>query len=64
LISSPGKREFRRGVFDAAAGTAASHGPRGSHHVRWLASANCLLDIPADVTELPAASPVQIWDLR
>jgi molybdopterin molybdotransferase len=32
--------------------------------VRWLGSANCLLDIPADVTELPAGSLVQIWDLR
>jgi molybdopterin molybdotransferase len=32
--------------------------------VRWLASANCLLDIPADVTELSAGSTVQIWDLR
>jgi molybdopterin molybdotransferase len=63
LTSSAGKRQFRRGIFDASAGTAASHGPPGSHHVRWLASANCLLDIPADVTELPAGSQVRIWDL-
>jgi molybdopterin molybdotransferase len=63
LTSPPGKRQFRRGIFDAAAGTAVSHGPPGSHHLRWLASANCLLDIPADVTEIPAGSQVQIWDL-
>jgi molybdopterin molybdotransferase len=63
LTSPAGKRQFRRGVVDAA-GTAVSHGPPGSHHMRWLASANCLLDIPADVTEMPAGSQVQIWDLR
>jgi molybdopterin molybdotransferase len=64
LTAPAGKRQFRRGIFDAAAGTVASCGPPGSHHLRWLASANCLLDIPADVTELPADSRVQIWDLR
>jgi molybdopterin molybdotransferase len=63
LTSPGGKRQFRRGIFDAAAGTAVSHGPPGSHHLRWLTSANCLLDIPADVTELSAGSQVQIWDL-
>jgi molybdopterin molybdotransferase len=63
LTSPAGKRQFRRGVFDAAAGTAVSHGPPASHHLRWLASANCLLDIPAEVTEIPAGSQVQIWDL-
>ncbi len=63
LTSPPGKRQFRRGVFDAAAGTVASSGPPGSHHVRWLASANCLLDIPADVVEMPVGSRLQIWDL-
>jgi molybdopterin molybdotransferase len=64
-VTSPaGKRQFRRGIFDPAGGTAASCGPPGSHHLRWLASANCLLDIPAEVTEIPAGSAVQIWDLR
>jgi molybdopterin molybdotransferase len=63
LTTLAGKRQFRRGIFDPA-GTAVSHGPPGSHHLRWLASANCLLDIPAEVTELAAGSQVQIWDLR
>jgi molybdopterin molybdotransferase len=63
LTSPGGKRQFRRGTFDPA-GTAVSHGPPGSHHLGWLASANCLLDIPAEVTELSAGSEVQIWDLR
>ena len=63
LRSPAGKRQFRRGVFDPAAGTVASHGPAGSHHVRYLASANCLIDIPVDMTEIPAGSQVQIWDI-
>ena len=57
LTSPAGKRQFRRGLFDAAAGTAVSYGPPASHHLRWLASANCLLDIPADATEIPAGVP-------
>ncbi len=28
-----------------------------------LAAANCLLDIPAEVTEIAAGAQVQIWDL-
>jgi len=63
LTAPAGKRQFRRGVFDATAGTVASHGPAGSHHVRYLASANCLIDIPVDMTEVPAGSQVQIWDI-
>jgi molybdopterin molybdotransferase len=63
LRSPAGKRQFRRGVFDATAGTVASHGPAGSHHVRYLASANCLIDLPVDTTEVPAGSQVQIWDI-
>lgn len=64
LTSPVGKRQFRRGLYDADAGTVASYGPAASHHLRWLASANCLLDIPADVAELSAGSQVQVWDLR
>jgi molybdopterin molybdotransferase len=64
LTSPVGKRQFRRGLYDADAGTVVSYGPAASHHLRWLASANCLLDIPADVAEIPAGSQVQVWDLR
>jgi molybdopterin molybdotransferase len=63
LTAPAGKRQFRRGVFDATTNTVAGHGPAGSHHVRYLASANCLIDIPADVTEVPAGTPVQVWTL-
>ena len=63
-ITSPaGKRQFRRGVYDPDTGTVRSDGPPASHHLRWLASANCLLDIAADVTALDAGEQVDLWDL-
>ncbi|WIM88742.1 molybdopterin molybdotransferase MoeA [Candidatus Mycobacterium wuenschmannii] len=63
LTSPTGKRQFRRGMFDPATGTVTSEGPPASHHLRSLAVANCLLDIPLEVTELPAGATVQVWDL-
>ncbi|MGE2717302.1 gephyrin-like molybdotransferase Glp [Mycolicibacterium litorale] len=63
LTSPRGKRQFRRGVFDPHSGEVTSYGPPASHHLRWLASANCLLEISEDVSELPAGSRVDIWDL-
>ena len=63
LTSPGGKRQFRRGVLDPHGRTVTSYGPPASHHLRWLASANCLLEIDEDVVELAAGSPVRIWDL-
>lgn len=63
LTSPRGKRQFRRGVLDVQAGTVTSYGPPASHHLRWLASANCLLEIDEDVADLAAGSHVLIWDL-
>lgn len=63
LTSPKGKRQFRRGVYDPPAGTVTTYGPPASHHLRWLASANCLLEIAEDVTEMAAGEPVQLWDL-
>lgn len=63
-VNSPGgKRQFRRGVYNPADETVTSYGPPASHHLRWLATANCLLDIPAEVTALEAGEQVTIWDL-
>lgn len=62
--SPPGRRQFRRGVYDPQSGTVTSYGPPASHHLRWLASSNCLLEIAEDVTELAAGEQVPIWDLR
>jgi molybdopterin molybdotransferase len=63
LTSPRGKRQFRRGVLAPDTDTVTSYGPPASHHLRWLASANCLLDIPADVTEIQAGTAVRVWDL-
>jgi molybdopterin molybdotransferase len=63
LTSPRGKRQFRRGVFDHHTGEVMSYGPPASHHLRWLASANCLLEIPEDTHELPAGSRVDLWEL-
>lgn len=50
-------------MLDADAGTVTSYGPPASHHLRWLASANALLEIPEDITEIDAGSTVRVWDL-
>jgi molybdopterin molybdotransferase len=63
LTSPRGKRQFRRGVLDAQKGSVTGYGPPASHHLRWLASANCLLEIDEDVVEVDAGSPVAVWDL-
>ncbi len=64
LTSPRGKRQFRRAILDPEAATVISYGPPASHHLRWLASANALLDIPEDVVEVSAGTELQVWDLR
>ncbi len=63
LTSPRGKRQFRRAILDREAGTVVSYGPPASHHLRWLASANGLLDIPEDVVEVAAGTELGVWDL-
>ena len=63
LTSPRGKRQFRRAIFDSETGSVTSYGPPASHHLRWLASANGLLDIPENVVEVPAGTQLQVWDL-
>jgi molybdopterin molybdotransferase len=63
LTSPRGKRQFRRALLDTNAGSVTSYGPPGSHHLRWLALANGLLDIPEDVVEVSAGTQLQVWDL-
>jgi molybdopterin molybdotransferase len=63
LTSPRGKRQFRRAIVDREAGSVTSYGPPASHHLRWLASANGLLDIPEDVVEVSAGTQLQVWDL-
>lgn len=64
LTSPRGKRQFRRGVWDPDADTVTGYGPPASHHLRWLASANCLLELDEDTAEVAAGTRVQVWDLR
>jgi molybdopterin molybdotransferase len=64
LTSPKGKRQFRRGVYDHTTDSVTTYGPPASHHLRWLASANCLLEIAEDVTEMAAGEQVDVWDLR
>lgn len=63
LTSPRGKRQFRRAILDTDAGSVLSYGPPASHHLRWLASANALLDIPEGVVEVSAGTELQVWDL-
>jgi molybdopterin molybdotransferase len=63
LKSPAGRRQFRRGVRNAENGTVTSYGPPASHHLRWLASANCLLEIPEEVTDVASGTTVRVWDL-
>ena len=63
LTSPAGRRQFRRGVYNAATGTVTSYGPPASHHLRWLASSNCLLEIPEEVTALANGDAVTVWDM-
>ncbi|MGU3292980.1 molybdopterin molybdotransferase MoeA [Williamsia sp. M5A3_1d] len=63
-IRSPrGKEQFRRGVVTVdvdGAATVAPIGPPSSHHLRFLASANALIDIPADAADVAAGSLVEV----
>ncbi|MEU7894153.1 gephyrin-like molybdotransferase Glp [Nonomuraea sp. NPDC049152] len=60
LRSPEGKRSFLRGVL-AEDGTVVTpvHG-QGSHQLAALASANCLIVVPEQVTEVPSGAAVQV----
>jgi molybdopterin molybdotransferase len=61
LESPAGKRQFRRGTFDPAAGTVAPVGGPGSHLLAALARSNCLIDIPETTTALERGEQVTVW---
>ncbi|MHA6802142.1 molybdopterin molybdotransferase MoeA [Salinifilum ghardaiensis] len=60
LTSTEGKRQFRRGTHDPATGSVTPEGGPGSHLLSALARANCLVEIPEDVTSVPAGAQVVI----
>ncbi|MGX9293377.1 gephyrin-like molybdotransferase Glp [Tsukamurella paurometabola] len=61
--SIPGKRQYLRGLLtrnaDGTDSVSVLGGP-GSHYLRWLSQANCLLDVPAEVEHLAAGTPVEL----
>ncbi|MET9201041.1 gephyrin-like molybdotransferase Glp [Gordonia sp. NPDC003585] len=64
--STPGKRQFLRGVIrsdDGAAPIIDPIGPPASHHLRYLAAADALIDIPPEVTELAPDDDVEVLRL-
>ncbi|GAB2984376.1 molybdopterin molybdotransferase MoeA [Nocardioides montaniterrae] len=63
LTSPAGKRQLRRGRLDRVAASVEAWGPAGSGFLGWAAGADCLIDVPAEVSELPAGAPVDVWDL-
>ena len=61
LTSTPGRRQFRRGVLDAVAGAVRETGGPPSHLLAALARADCFFVVPEEVTELPAGALVEVW---
>lgn len=61
--SIPAKRQYLRGLLtrnaDGTDSVSVLGGP-GSHYLRWLSQANCLLDVPAEVEHLAAGTPVEL----
>jgi molybdopterin molybdotransferase len=63
MTSPKDRRQYCRGVLDRETNVVAPIGPPGSHFLRWMAASDCLLDVPAEVSQLPAGSVVDVWDL-
>ncbi|MFI9597079.1 gephyrin-like molybdotransferase Glp [Nonomuraea sp. NPDC052265] len=59
LRSPSGRRSFLRGVL-ASDGTVAPVHRQGSHQLAALASANALIVVPEDVTEVPDGAAVEV----
>ncbi|NMD55479.1 MULTISPECIES: gephyrin-like molybdotransferase Glp [Tsukamurella] len=63
VASIPGKRQYLRGLVaekDDGTDSVSVLGGPGSHYLRWLSQANCLLDVPAEVEHLAAGAPVDL----
>ncbi|MGN9840576.1 molybdotransferase-like divisome protein Glp [Nonomuraea sp. H19] len=59
LRSPAGKRSYLRGVLASDGTVSPVHG-QGSHQLAALASANALIMVPEDVTEVPGGSAVEV----
>jgi molybdopterin molybdotransferase len=61
LRSPLGRRQFRRGEFDAATGIARTVGGPGSHLLSALASANCLIALDEAAELHREGDEVEVW---
>ena len=61
--SIPAKRQYLRGLLtrnDDGTDSVSVLGGPGSHYLRWLSQADCLLDVPAEVEHLAEGTPVDV----
>ncbi|MGI8446013.1 MAG: hypothetical protein ACR2MP_02265 [Streptosporangiaceae bacterium] len=64
MTSPAGRRSFTCGILDHAAGTVTPAAGRSSHQLTALARCDALIIVPEQVTVLPAASTVEVLELR
>ncbi|MFC5208934.1 gephyrin-like molybdotransferase Glp [Pseudonocardia sulfidoxydans] len=64
LVSPAEKRQFRRGVLDAADGTVHEVGAPASHLLASLALADCLIVVPEGVSAVDRGVDVEVWLLE
>jgi molybdopterin molybdotransferase len=62
LRSPAGRRSYLRGVLASDGTVSPVHG-QGSHQLAALASANALIVVPEDVTEVPGGAEVEVIPL-
>jgi len=60
MKSPAGRRQYRRGHYDAGSVRAVPVGGPGSHLLAAFAQSNCLIEIPEDVTEVPEGGEVTL----
>ncbi len=58
--SPDGKRQFRRGRFDPDSGSVSWAGGPGSHLLAAMATADCLVDLPAATTRVEAGASLDV----
>jgi molybdopterin molybdotransferase len=60
MRSPAGRRQYRRGYYDAGSVQAVPVGGPGSHLLAAFAQSNCLIEIPEDVTEVAEGAEVEL----
>ncbi|ONI79004.1 molybdopterin molybdenumtransferase [Actinosynnema sp. ALI-1.44] len=60
MTSPAGKKQYRRGFYDAGSVRAVPVGGPGSHLLMAFAQANCLIEVPEDVTVVAAGEEVEL----